>query len=185
MTGVQTCALPIWFDFQPEFKLILATNHKPDIRGTDHAIWRRVRLVPFNVVIPDAKQDAMLATKLAKELPGILAWMVQGCLAWQRDGLGTPNTIKKATAAYRNEQDILSGFFEECCLFGENYAADSETFYRVYVAWCERTGEKPLRMKELAPRLEERGLRPGRVQVGDKGARKQKRGWIGVGFQKT
>src|SRR5437867_6039937 len=94
-----------WLDFRPEFKLWLATNHKPVIRGTDKAIWDRIRLVPFTVRIPDAEQDKALGEKLRAELPGILRWVVDGCLAWQRDGLGMPAEVQEATATYRAEMD--------------------------------------------------------------------------------
>src|SRR5690606_33658354 len=76
-----------YWEFEPTHKIVLATNHKPQIRGTDHAIWRRVHLVPFTVTIPDDQQDRDLPSKLRGELPGILAWCVRGCLEWQQIGL--------------------------------------------------------------------------------------------------
>jgi putative DNA primase/helicase len=84
-----------FFEFLPEFKILLAVNHKPLIRNTDHAIWRRIRLVPFTVTIPEAERDKDLPDKLRRELPGILAWAVQGCLDWQREGLGMPEPVNK------------------------------------------------------------------------------------------
>lgn len=104
------------FTIRPEFKLWVGTNHKPVIRGTDHAIWRRVRLIPFDVVIPDAEQDHQLLEKLQAERPGILRWAVEGCLAWQRDGLGTPEDVRRATAGYRGEMDVLGKFFTDHCV---------------------------------------------------------------------
>ncbi|HLI51013.1 MAG TPA: phage/plasmid primase, P4 family, partial [Thermomicrobiaceae bacterium] len=82
-----------WFEFSPTFKLWLATNHKPVIRGTDHAIWRRIRLIPFTVTIAEADQDKELPAKLRAEMPGILRWAIDGCLSWQRDGLGVPEAV--------------------------------------------------------------------------------------------
>jgi putative DNA primase/helicase len=89
------------FEFQPMFKLWLAVNHKPVVQGTDHAIWRRIRLLPFIVTIPVAEQDKRLAEKLQSELPGILRWAVEGCLAWQQEGLEPPLVVKRATGDYR------------------------------------------------------------------------------------
>lgn len=86
-----------FWEFDPTHKVLLATNHKPEVRGTDHAIWRRLRLIPFDIVIPDAEQDKMLPKKLEAELKGILAAAVQGCLEWQRLGLGLPDEVKQAT----------------------------------------------------------------------------------------
>jgi putative DNA primase/helicase len=88
-----------WFDFAPTHKLWLSTNHKPEIRGTDAAIWRRIRLVPWTISIPPAEQDKKLPEKLRAELPGILAWVVQGCLQWRRGGLQAPEEVRQATGA--------------------------------------------------------------------------------------
>ena len=103
-----------YFDFKPEFKIFLAANHKPVIRGTDLAIWRRIRLIPFTVTIPAEEQDRRLGRKLEAELSGILAWAVRGCQAWQREGLGMPAAVKAATEAYRAESDLLAAFLAEC-----------------------------------------------------------------------
>lgn len=96
------------FEFTPQFKLFLVTNHKPRITGTDEGIWRRIRLIPFTVTIPDKERDKQLREKLQKELPGILAWAVRGCLAWRRDGLGESKQVSQATAEYRREMDPLA-----------------------------------------------------------------------------
>jgi putative DNA primase/helicase len=98
------------FEFLPTFKLWLAANHKPVIRGTDTAIWRRIRLVPFTVEIPEGERDPELPNRLRAELPGILAWAVQGCLLWLESGLGVPDQVRAATDAYRRESDILGAF---------------------------------------------------------------------------
>ena len=93
----------------------MATNHKPEIKGTDNAIWRRVRLIPFNVTIPDAQQDRQLPLKLKDEWPGILRWAVEGCLKWQQEELGLPKAVEVANQEYRSEMDILAPFIEDCC----------------------------------------------------------------------
>jgi putative DNA primase/helicase len=108
LTGGDTIAARFlraeWFDFRPEFKLWLATNHKPVIRGTDKGIWDRIRPIPFTVSIPEERQDKELANKLMTELAGILAWAVRGCLEWQRTGLGVPEEVREATEGYRTER---------------------------------------------------------------------------------
>jgi putative DNA primase/helicase len=131
------------WEFSPTHKLLLATNHKPEIRGTDHAMWRRLRLVPFDVVIPDEEQDRTLPAKLRDELPGILAWAVAGCLEWQRDGLGNPEPVQAATAAYRDEQDVLGTWVVERCTLGLNCRGKRSELYASYVAWCEGNGHRP------------------------------------------
>src|SRR5208283_4668705 len=99
-----------FWQFMPTHKVVLACNHRPTVRGTDHAIWRRLKLVPFNVVIPPNERDKQLPAKLRDELPGILAWAVRGCLDWQRHGLEDPKAIIAATADYQNAEDVLLNF---------------------------------------------------------------------------
>jgi putative DNA primase/helicase len=94
-----------FWTFWPTHKIFLATNHKPVIRGTDHAIWRRPKLVPFKVTIPQHEWDTTLPDKLKAEWPGILAWAVQGCLEWQTSGLGIPKEVEQATEEYRADMD--------------------------------------------------------------------------------
>jgi P4 family phage/plasmid primase-like protien len=152
-----------FWEFSSSHKLFLATNHKPIIRSTDHAMWRRIRLIPFAVQIPEQEQDKDLADKLKAELPGILAWAVRGCLDWQRSGLGTADAVEKATASYREEQDILGAFIEECCIVGPDGAqAGATQLYNAYKQWCERGGERPLTQTGFGNRLVERGFRKGR-----------------------
>src|SRR5215212_3006671 len=105
-----------FWQFDPTHTVFLATNHRPDVRGTDHAIWRRLKLVPFDVTIPEAEQDKRLAAKLRDELPGILAYIVRGCLEYQREGLGEPEEVKAATASYRSDMDVLANFIEDRCV---------------------------------------------------------------------
>jgi putative DNA primase/helicase len=147
-----------FFDFMPTHKLWLATNHKPIIRGTDKAIWDRIRLIPFNIAIPEEKQDKHLVDKLIVEAPGILKWAVEGCLEWQKGGLGTPEEVKEATNQYRNEMDILANWLEECCLVGEKYTASAKSLYQGYQSWCERNGERAFSQRQFGLSLGERGF---------------------------
>lgn len=147
-----------FWQFDPTHKIFLATNHKPVIRGTDYAIWRRIKLVPFTVAIPDAEQDKQLPAKLHAELPGILAWAVQGCLVWQRDGLGTPDAVTEATAGYRQEMDVLGAFLAECCVIGDYAQVKASDLYAAYTAWCTTNGEHALVQRNFGIQLSERGL---------------------------
>lgn len=129
-----------FFQFDPTFKILLAANHKPVIKGTDHAIWRRIKLIPFTVTIPEAEQDKALDSKLLKELPGILAWAVRGCLDWQRDGLGVPSEVVDTTAAYRAESDVLTPFLDERCVRGEGFRTQAGPLFAAYRDWADANG---------------------------------------------
>jgi len=164
-----------WFEYVPEWKLFLAVNHKPMIRGTDNAIWRRIRLIPFTVTIPEPEQDKHLGEKLLAEAPGILAWMVRGCLDWQAKGLGTPEEVKAATAEYRDEMDILGDFLSERCIQSPAVEATAKELYDEYVQWCEENNVRPLGKVRFGIHLQERGFTRAR---GHGGTRK----WRGVGL---
>ncbi len=146
-----------WFDFRPTHKLWLSTNHKPEIRGTDNAIWRRIRLVPWAETIPPEEQDKRLLAKLRKELPGILAWAVRGCLEWQREGLLEPDEVRAATGEYRAEMDVLGGFLKDCCEQGPQTRAYARELYKTYVWWCEENNERAESQRKFGGRLKERG----------------------------
>lgn len=124
-----------YFEFAPSFKLWMYGNHKPIIKGTDEGIWRRIKLIPFTVVIPESERDPNLLEKLKGELPGILAWAVRGCLAWQEGGLKTPAIVDAATAAYRAEQDILATFLEECCILELGAKVTAGELFKAYETW--------------------------------------------------
>lgn len=147
-----------FWEFLPTHKIWLATNHKPIIRGTDGAIWRRPRLIPFEVAIPEKEQDKKLPEKLRKEYAGILAWAVEGCLAWQKEGLGYPEGVKKATENYRSEMDILGDFIDECCEVGESFRAKASTLYGTYKEWCQEVGECYKNQRTWGRALTERGF---------------------------
>jgi len=149
-----------FWTFTPTHHLFLATNHKPQIRGTDVAIWSRIKLIPFNVQFldNDPLQDKHLFQKLLTELPGILKWCVEGCLAWQREGLGVPEEVKEATDNYRAEQDVVAAFLNDRCVVAPSVKAAVKDVYKAYLTWCEENGEKPLSQRELGARLGERGF---------------------------
>jgi putative DNA primase/helicase len=157
-----------WFDFAPTHKLWLSTNHKPEIRGTDAAIWRRIRLVPWTVTIPPAEQDKKLPIALRQELAGILAWVVRGCLQWRRQGLHAPNEVRKATGEYRAEMDVLAGFLAECCELDTGHWEYAKDLYECYKRWCDENGERPEPQRKFGGRLGERGFQ--RDRGGSRGA---------------
>jgi len=162
-----------FFDFQPTFKLWLAANHKPNIRGTDYAIWRRIRLIPFLITISENKQDKHLEEKLKTELPGILAWAVQGCLEWQKNGLQTPGEVKTATNAYRDEMDIIGAFLSDCCILTPEVKSKASALYEKYIKWCKENREYELSQRNFRLRLSEKKLE--RVKSGGNY-------WKGVGL---
>lgn len=154
------------FDFVPTFKLWLATNHKPDVRGTDEAIWDRLRLIPFAVRIPDDEQDPNLKRTLLAEASGILAWMVRGCLDWQRNGLQEPDEVKAATRRYRTETDVLGRFIADRCFVGDNAIVTAKAIYQEYGSWCEENGERQMSQTWFGRRLDERGFVRDRARTG-------------------
>jgi putative DNA primase/helicase len=154
------------FEYAPEFALWLETNHKPTIYGTDRAIWRRIRLVPFTVAIPEDEQDRELGRKLKAELPGILTWAVQGCLEWQREGLGVPEEVRAATQSYRAEMDKLGRFFDDCCVIDKLAEVGASDLYRAYDDWCTANGEKSVSGTRFGRQMAERGFEKGRGKQG-------------------
>ena len=162
------------YEFLPQFKVWLSTNHKPTIQGTEHAIWRRIRLVPFAVTIPKPEQDPELPAKLRAEFPGILARAVQGCMDWLEHGIPTPQAVQEATNQYRDEMDVLSGWIADECVLGSDKSATARDLYRSYHNWCEAAGEKPLAQRWFGARLVERGF--------DNYRTSKVRYWIGIGL---
>ena len=162
------------FEFTPAFKLFLATNHKPVIRGTDAAIWRRIHLIPFDVTIPEAERDPNLKAKLAAEASGILNWALEGCRTWQREGLQPPTEVRAATAEYRGEMDVLAAFLEDQCVEQAGAKVQSSKLYAAYKTWCDENGEYAVSNKAFSLRLRERGVENMRKSSGMH--------WLGLGL---
>jgi P4 family phage/plasmid primase-like protien len=127
-----------FWEFQPTHKIILAANHKPEIQGQDKGVWRRIKLVPWNVTIPDGKRDMNLLKKLEAEWPGILAWAVRGCLEWQRSGLAEPKDVTDATNAYRAEQNEVAEFIAECCTVNKELSVRAGILHSEFQKWLGR-----------------------------------------------
>lgn len=148
-----------FFEFIPEFKVFFTTNHKPVIKGVDEGIWRRIRLIPFNLQLPKEKRDKKLPEKLSLEMPGILNWAIEGCLKWQQSGLNDPAIVMKATGDYKEEMDILGPFMFECCFKREDVQVEAKDLYEVYANWCFRNGEHQLKNRAFYRILETQGFK--------------------------
>jgi putative DNA primase/helicase len=147
------------FEFDPQFKLFIDANDKPVIRGRDEAIWSRVRLIPFTVSIPEAERDRTLGDKLAAaELPGILAWAVEGCLWWLNGGLGSPEAVTKATEQYRIEMDLVADFIEDCCTLDAQASETSTALYEAFQAYCRSVKEDPISSTAFGAALTQKGF---------------------------
>jgi len=151
-----------WFTFRPAFKLWLAANHKPQIRETTRAIWRRVRLIPFQRHFSPDEEPGLMAT-LKAEASGILTWAVAGCIAWQADRLGTAKSVDDATESYRKESDIIGIFLDEktTAKDGQDGKAAKVTageLYEAYKEWCEKNKHAPLSGTSFGRRMTERGV---------------------------
>jgi len=151
-----------YFEFRPEFKLFLATNHKPRIRDTDNGIWRRVRLIPFEVTIPKEEQDSKLLEKLKGELPGILNWALEGCREWIDKGLNEPDEVLAATTEYRTAEDAIGGFIEDRCILSSTARIKTCDLKKAYKEWCEVNEEETIHPRTFSSLLESRGCKPGR-----------------------
>src|SRR6185312_4674391 len=125
-----------FFLFKPRFKLYFSANVRPDIRGTDEGIWRRVLLIPHEVFIPPAERDRDLIKKLRAELPGILNWALEGLKSWRIDGLRPPEKVVAAVAEYRADMDRLADFISTTCHVGTGLYVPTGDLYSAYRSWA-------------------------------------------------
>lgn len=154
-----------YFEFARTHKMILVTNNRPAIREDTEAAWRRLRLVPFEVVIPKARRDADLMRKLDGERAGILAWLVRGCVDWLREGLTEPEAVVAATEAYRGAAATsnVDAFLDERCTLADGLCCLTADLVGAYTEWCARRKRLPLRQKALAGALRARGCEPRKI----------------------
>jgi len=165
------------FEFRPEFKVWLSTNHKPVIAGTDLGIWRRIRLIPFTYCIPDHEKDGSFKTRLREPaaLSGILNWALEGVRLWREEGLKPPQAVLDATQAYREEMDVLAAWLADCCVVNKVAEAKAADLYKSYSDWCEAQGERPESQRSFGLRLVERGFDQKKRTGGT-------RYWLGIGL---
>jgi putative DNA primase/helicase len=160
-----------FFEFRPSCKIWIYGNHKPMVHGNDEGIWRRIILIPFLVTIPeeDRKPANELQEMFEAEKEGILNWMIEGWKLYQREGLNPPESVKEATQAYREEQDILLDFIRECCDISSTvnrvYAKD---LHNAYIKWCDENKETVIKSKSFYLILEEKGFKRQESSHGNK-----------------
>lgn len=152
------------FEFTPQLKLWFAANHKPRIHGQDHGIWRRIRMIPFDARFDGDDADQDLESKLMMEAPGILRWAVEGCLAWQSGGLSEPIEVTHATQAYRDDQDLLAPWLDECCVVDSGSEAGIGTLWDSWKKWADGAGEQHRSKKWLSQQLDARGFKQRRTK---------------------
>ncbi|MDA8327542.1 MAG: phage/plasmid primase, P4 family [Betaproteobacteria bacterium] len=160
-----------FFEFFPQFKLFVAGNHKPAIRNIDEAMKRRLHLIPFTVTIPPERRDKHLQQKLMAERDGILAWAVQGCLAWQRDGLNPPESVVSATDEYFEAEDAVGRWLEENCVFAANAKSLTAELFNDWKQWCDASGEFVGMQRRFSDLLITRGIEKWRNGTGLRGFR--------------
>lgn len=148
-----------FFEYVPQFKVFLAVNHRPDIRDTTHSIWRRIRVMEFTNTFTEQERDKNFPAKImATEMPGILAWAVQGCLLWQQEGIVAPDKVRESTEAYREDMDSFSHFFTECCVARDGARVTNKMLRAKYDEWCAENGEWSLKQRPFSQKLQERGF---------------------------
>lgn len=160
------------FEYKPKFKIWMATNHLPIIRGTDDGIWRRIKIIPFNIQIPKEKVDKKLEYKLKAEYTGILNWIVQGAIMWQQEGLEDPEAVRQVIENYRAEMDPLDAFLEECCTTGQNYSIKARDMYNAYHEWAKESEEYKMSLNKFGREMSKKLLRV-----------KKRDGWYYVGLK--
>ncbi|MFF9129151.1 phage/plasmid primase, P4 family [Streptomyces sp. NPDC014806] len=150
-----------FFEFEPTHHLWLMGNHQPRVKSGGDSFWRRLRLIPFQYKVPEAKKvDGLADILVAEEGPGILAWIIQGAVAHFAHGLREPDSVKAATAAYAAEEDHIGRFLEECCTRGPATQVRTETgrVRAAYEQWCHSEGETPMDARTFGRELKARGI---------------------------
>jgi putative DNA primase/helicase len=148
------------FNFKPSHKVVLVTNHRPRVNGTDHAIWRRLRVVPFGVVIAPTDQDPSLRRRFVEEDgAAVLSWLVEGAIAWHRGGLGEVDVVSAATEGYRQSEDVFGAWRDDCTVeVDRTVRTKVGDLWESWKSWCEESGEWVGRKQDFAAALEEHGV---------------------------
>ena len=162
-----------YFSFKPTFKIFMATNHKPKIRGADNGIWRRIKMIPFTVTIPEEQRDKTLTEKLIAENSGILNWLIQGYALWRKEGLNEPEAIRDANEEYRMDMDAVGTFVNDCFDLDASmrWRLPNQMLYQTYIKWCNANNERVMSQKWLTMRMSEKGFKrmvsnTGRIWLG-------------------
>lgn len=151
-----------FFSFKPTFKIFMATNHKPKIRGADNGIWRRIKMIPFTVTIPPERRDKTLGEKLLAENSGIMNWLIQGFSMWKKEGLkDEPDAIKDANEEYRMDMDSVGTFVGDCLEIDATlkWRLHTKLLYDTYLKWCNKNNERVMSQKWLSMRMVEKGFK--------------------------
>lgn len=148
-----------FWTFKPTHKMMLATNHKPQVRGTDTGIWRRLKLIPFSKTFIGPNCDPNLLVKLKLELPGILKWAMQGCIDYRLDGLQEPKVVSDATAEYRSSEDVIGAWLQEHCDINPGFQSKASDLYASYGRWCDESGEFAINQRRFGQQMTERGFK--------------------------
>ncbi len=168
------------FEFKPTFTLWLVANHRPYVSSNDSPVWRRILHIPFDQAISPKEQDPQVKALLCDPEyagPAVLAWIVEGALSWQREGLDPPPAVLALTEEYRQESDPLEDFIEERCVVDPAARVSNQELRAAYSQWAEASGEKfPLGSKQLTQALRSRGLEEHRTGAG--------RYWTGLGLRR-
>ena len=166
-----------YFDFHPECKIWLASNHKPTVREFSSSFWGRIRMIPFKLTIPEEERIPHYEETLLEEKEGIFNWILEGYKRWKEKKLITPDEIKEATAEYKSSMDVVAEFIEQCCMESHQVKIATRDLYKAYKYWCEESGENPVNKKSFGRRLSERDYKS--IRIGDK----NERGWLGIALK--
>ena len=150
------------FDFTPEFKLWLGTNFKPPLSGDDQATWRRVNLIPFDVVIPLEERDGDLPLKLKSEVSGILNWAIDGAIEWAKNGLQPPEEVLSATREYKSEMDTFSRFCSDVVVKKPGAKTSKDDLFGAYHNWRRDEGGDDLEKRDVTSKMKRLGYEEGR-----------------------
>lgn len=147
-----------FFEFQMKAKMLMLTNHEIKAIGTDHGLWRRMVIIPFNYQVPEEKKDKNLQEKLIADAEAVLAWMVRGCLMWQQEGLEQPQELIEVKNEYKRGQDAVGLFLDECTYEDPKVKVSATSLYKAYIQWCQSTGEYEISQRLFGSRLREKGF---------------------------
>jgi putative DNA primase/helicase len=162
-----------FFEFVPQFKLLISGNHKPSLRGVDEAIRRRFLLLPFLVTVPEGERDPDLLEKLKAEWPGILAWMIAGCVDWQERGLRPPSAVLEATKTYLEAEDAFQLWLSDAATRDSNAWEATTELFQSWTSWTKAAGEQTGNQKRFVQALDAAGFlaarNPAQTKRGFKG----------------